>query len=88
MTSDEPASEPSEIDARACYSCGETGHFRRDCSGVEAHNNIKCWNCDEKGHRFSDCPEPRDTARLKCRNCSQRGHTIRVCAHFSTQFND
>uniref|UniRef100_A0A8C8E6V1 CCHC-type domain-containing protein n=1 Tax=Otus sunia TaxID=257818 RepID=A0A8C8E6V1_9STRI len=45
---------------RPCYGCGQTGHFKKNCSRKEHVNNmptanIFCARCKKTGHYSKDC---------------------------------
>ncbi|KAJ4292643.1 hypothetical protein N0V90_009306 [Kalmusia sp. IMI 367209] len=58
---------------RACHSCGEEGHMKRDCP--KASGRGACYNCGMTGHNRADCTEPlkpRGGDRV-CFNCGETG---------------
>ncbi len=42
---------------RACYKCGNVGHYAEVCSSSER----LCYNCKQPGHESNGCPHPRTT---------------------------
>lgn len=50
-----------------CYSCGETGHIKRDCPKYQGdrqgerrdQSNVKCYNCGGFGHMSRQCNNQR-----------------------------
>ncbi|KAL4961221.1 putative zinc knuckle nucleic acid binding protein, partial [Aspergillus stella-maris] len=45
------------LSRRACYKCGNIGHYAEVCSSSER----LCYNCKQPGHESSACPRPRTT---------------------------
>ncbi len=67
-------------------SCGEDGHFARDCpeprkEGGGGENSGECYNCGEMGHNKADCVNPRVEREFtgECRDCGQTGHRASDC---------
>ena len=42
----------SNLSRRACYKCGNVGHYAEVCSSSER----LCYNCKQPGHESSACP--------------------------------
>jgi hypothetical protein len=47
----------SSLSRRACYKCGNVGHYAEVCSSSER----LCYNCKQPGHESNNCPHPRTT---------------------------
>ena len=47
----------SSLSRRACYKCGNVGHYAEVCSSSER----LCYNCKQPGHESNSCPHPRTT---------------------------
>lgn len=47
----------SSLSRRACYKCGNVGHYAEVCSSSER----LCYNCKQPGHESNGCPHPRTT---------------------------
>ena len=56
---------------RACFSCGQTGHTKRDCPTAGAGGGQACYNCGQTGHQKRDCPAA--SGGQACYNCGQPG---------------
>ncbi|CAL8580101.1 gig suppressor [Xanthoria parietina] len=47
----------SSLSRRACYKCGNVGHYAEVCTSTER----LCYNCKQPGHESNGCPLPRTT---------------------------
>ncbi|KAI7051718.1 hypothetical protein KC352_g45638 [Hortaea werneckii] len=47
----------SSLARRACYKCGNVGHYAEVCTSTER----LCYNCKQPGHESNTCPAPRTT---------------------------
>jgi cellular nucleic acid-binding protein len=47
----------SSLSRRACYKCGNVGHYAEVCTSSER----LCYNCKQPGHESNQCPLPRTT---------------------------
>lgn len=47
----------SSLSRRACYKCGNVGHYAEVCTSSER----LCYNCKQPGHESNQCPMPRTT---------------------------
>ncbi len=47
---------PNSENSRACFKCGETGHFSRECTSTNTTGSSRaCYKCGEAGHFSRDC---------------------------------
>ncbi|KLO98609.1 hexamer-binding protein HEXBP [Fusarium fujikuroi] len=60
----------SSLSRRACYKCGNVGHYAEVCSSAER----LCYNCKQPGHESNGCPLPRTTEAKQCYHCQGLGH--------------
>ncbi|KAG4302001.1 hypothetical protein PCK1_001977 [Pneumocystis canis] len=63
---------------RACYKCGDLGHFADSCTKTDR----LCYNCKQPGHESNACPFPRTTERMQCYYCQSMGHIQADCPSF------
>ena len=47
---------PNRGSGGACHTCGEEGHFSRECPS-RSERGTACHNCKEEGHFARDCPK-------------------------------
>ncbi|TAQ84184.1 hypothetical protein B7494_g7486 [Chlorociboria aeruginascens] len=65
----------SSLSRRACYKCGNVGHYAEVCASAER----LCYNCKEPGHESNGCPLPRTTEAKQCYHCQGLGHVQADC---------
>ncbi|KAH0260166.1 UDP-N-acetylglucosamine pyrophosphorylase, partial [Aureobasidium melanogenum] len=65
----------SSLSRRACYKCGNVGHYAEVCSSSER----LCYNCKQPGHESNNCPLPRTTEAKQCYHCQGLGHVQADC---------
>jgi len=65
----------SSLSRRACYKCGNVGHYAEVCSSSER----LCYNCKQPGHESNGCPHPRTTETKQCYHCQGLGHVQADC---------
>ncbi|KAE9987151.1 hypothetical protein EG328_003619 [Venturia inaequalis] len=65
----------SSLSRRACYKCGNVGHYAEVCSSSER----LCYNCKQPGHESNSCPHPRTTETKQCYHCQGLGHVQADC---------
>jgi len=65
----------SSLSRRACYKCGNVGHYAEVCSSAER----LCYNCKQPGHESNQCPLPRSTEAKQCYHCQGLGHVQADC---------
>lgn len=65
----------SSLARRACYKCGNVGHYAEVCSSAER----LCYNCKQPGHESNQCPLPRTTEAKQCYHCQGLGHVQADC---------
>merc|ERR1712169_16510 len=65
----------SSLSRRACYKCGNVGHYAEVCSSAER----LCYNCKQPGHESNGCPLPRSTEAKQCYHCQGLGHVQADC---------
>lgn len=63
------------LSRRACYKCGNVGHYAEVCSSSER----LCYNCKQPGHESNGCPHPRTTETKQCYHCQGLGHVQADC---------
>ena len=71
----------SSLSRRACYKCGNVGHYAEVCTSSER----LCYNCKQPGHESNQCPHPRTTESELRASTSIRvrsnSHTAKQCYH-------
>ena len=82
----------SSLSRRACYKCGNVGHYAEVCTSTER----LCYNCKQPGHESNQCGQPRTTeggtspkihisqdltfgAAKQCYHCQGLGHVQADC---------
>ncbi|CAO1604729.1 gig suppressor [Xanthoria calcicola] len=65
----------SSLSRRACYKCGNVGHYAEVCTSTER----LCYNCKQPGHESNGCPLPRTTETKQCYHCQGLGHVQADC---------
>ncbi|KAL6152691.1 gig suppressor [Exserohilum turcicum] len=68
-------SNMSSLSRRACFKCGNVGHYAEVCSSSER----LCYNCKQPGHESNGCPHPRTTETKQCYHCQGLGHVQADC---------
>lgn len=67
--------ENMSLSRRACYKCGNIGHFAEACISSER----LCYNCKQPGHESAACPQPRSSEAKQCYSCQGMGHVQQEC---------
>ena len=62
----------SSLSRRACYKCGNVGHYAEVCSSSER----LCYNCKQPGHESNNCPHPRTTESEPTRSQVRRSSVV------------
>ncbi|OLL24143.1 Zinc finger protein GIS2 [Neolecta irregularis DAH-3] len=63
------------LQGKACYKCGNLGHFAEACESPER----LCYNCKAPGHESNACSMPRTAEAKQCYHCQGKGHIRADC---------